>query len=308
MLELGADALRAASVAARALVPAPPAMPVSGGPVSRERHLATLERDVTELRDVRTRFECTLNDVLLAAVAGALRSFMRRAGEAPDHLRALVPVSVQPLHGDDGTGGRIGFMLVDLPCEEPDPARRIRLVQEEVSRRRRSGDDRGMRALLTALSWTPGPVRRLAARTASGPRPFNLSVTSLPGPMDLEPALAGCPLVEAYPIVPLADGHSVSIATTTIDGKLFVGLYADPQALDADELAADLDVAISELAALAVADAALETIHGPVRLGPSKRNGRAGATAPSAGASAPPPAASNGAPRSDPGAAPPPSR
>src|SRR5437870_4281256 len=77
MLELGTDAVRATRVVARTLVPAASA-PVCGEPVSPDRHLGTLARDVSDLRRVRTRFDGTLNDVLLAAVAGGLRAFVRR--------------------------------------------------------------------------------------------------------------------------------------------------------------------------------------------------------------------------------------
>src|SRR5207248_11006337 len=133
-----------ARVLGRTVVPAPAAA-VSGEPVSPDRHLGTLARDVSDLRRVRTRFDCTLNDVLLAAVAGGLRRFLNGSGERVDRLRALVPGNVRPVpkgipEGSD-LGNRISFMLVDLPCDEPDPARRIRRAQAEVTTRKRSGAD-----------------------------------------------------------------------------------------------------------------------------------------------------------------------
>src|SRR4051794_1052427 len=268
MLELGGDALRAAGVVGRTLVPAPAAPVSSGEPLSPDRHLGTLARDVSELRAVRTRFDCTLNDVLLAAVAGALRTFLRRSGESPVRLRALVPVNVRPVHQGPDLGNRISFMLVDLPCEEPEPARRIRLVQEQVTLRKRSGDARATDTLLKALAWAPGVVKKAAARAVASPRMFNISVSNIPGPMDAELTLAGCRLVEAYPIVPLAEGHSVSIGMTTVGHKAFFGLYADRRALDADELAADLNAANDELVSLAVVEEAAEVIKGPIEVKP----------------------------------------
>src|SRR5690349_12563204 len=112
MLSLGTDAIHAASVVARTLVPAP-SVPLSGVPVSPERHLGTLSCEVAELRRVRTRFDCTLNDVLLAAVAGGVRRFLMRLGEPPERLRTLVPVNVRPVHEGPDLGNRISFMLVD---------------------------------------------------------------------------------------------------------------------------------------------------------------------------------------------------
>jgi diacylglycerol O-acyltransferase len=265
MLELGTDALRAATVVARTLVPAPSAS-VSGEPVSPDRHLGTLARDVSDLRLVRTRFDCTLNDVLLAAVAGGLRGFLADSGEPVDRLRALVPVNVRPVHEGPELGNRISFMLVDLPCDEPDPSRRIRRVQEEVSRRKRSGDARATDTLMKGLAWAPGPVRRAAARAVASPRMFNLSVSNIPGPMEAELTFSGCRLVEAYPIVPLADGHSVSIGMTTVGTQAFFGLYADPHALDADVLAAEVDAALDELVALATVHEAVQLVEQPVEL------------------------------------------
>src|SRR4051794_28297986 len=97
---------------------------------------------------------------------------------------------------------------------------------------------------------------------------FNISVSNIPGPMDAELRLAGCRLVEAYPIVPLAEGHSVSIGMTTVGHQAFFGLYADPQALDADELALDLNAAIDELVSVAVADEAVEVMGEPIEVKP----------------------------------------
>jgi diacylglycerol O-acyltransferase len=270
ILELGTDAVRAATVLGRTIVPAPAAPSVSGEPVSAERHLGTLSRDVSQLRAVRTRFDCTLNDVLLAAVAGGLRTFLRRSGEPPADLRALVPVSVRPVHEGPELGNRISFMLVNLPCHEPDPARRVRAVQAEVSRRKRSRDARATDTLLKALSFAPGPIKRAAARAVASPRVFNLSVSNIPGPMEAELRVAGARLVEAYPIVPLAEGHSVSVGMTTVGTQAFFGLYADRNALDADLLAEDIDAAIDELVSLTVLDEAADLLDGPVERAPAR--------------------------------------
>ena len=267
VVQLGADAMRAVRVVGRTLLPAPP-VALSGEPVSPDRHLGTIARDVSQLRGVRDRFDCTLNDVLLAAVAGGLRTFVRRSGDLPSNLRALVPVNVRPLEEGPALGNRISFMLVDLPCEEPDPARRLRLVQEEVGRRKRSGDARATDRLLAALAWAPGPVKRAAARAVASPRTFNVSVSNIPGPMDVDLTLSGCRLAEAYPIVPLAEGHSLSIGMTTVGGHAYFGLYADRRALDADELAEDLDAAIDELVSLAIVDEAVELMESPVEVPP----------------------------------------
>jgi diacylglycerol O-acyltransferase len=262
LVSLGADSLRAATVLARSLKPAPKS-PVSGEPISPERHLGTLERELDDLRRVRRRFECTLNDVLLTAVAGGFRRFLGRSGRSPENLRVLVPVNVRPAEDKPGLGNRVSFMLVDLPCQEPDPARRIRLVQEEVTLRKRGGDARATDTLMKAFAWAPGAVRKATARALASPRTFNVTVSSIPGPMDADLKFAGCRLTDAYPIVPLADGHAVAIGMTTVGDSAYFGLYADRQALDADLLAADIDAAIDELVNLSVVHEVVQLVRKP---------------------------------------------
>jgi hypothetical protein len=85
----------------------------------------------------------------------------------------------------------------------------------------------------------------------TGPRTFNLVVSNIPGPR--EPLyLLGCELEEAYPVVPIADRHALSIGMTTIKDEACFGIYADCEALpDADLLAESIDASIEELLAIA---------------------------------------------------------
>jgi diacylglycerol O-acyltransferase len=93
-------------------------------------------------------------------------------------------------------------------------------------------------------------VQRLVSRLVASPRAFNLVVSNIPGPRD-PLYMAGCPLAEAYPVVPIPDRHALAIGVTTVgDGACF-GLYADPASLPAvDRLANEIDRSIDELGAL----------------------------------------------------------
>jgi hypothetical protein len=85
------------------------------------------------------------------------------------------------------------------------------------------------------------------SRLVSSPRTFNLVVSNIPGPRD-PLYMLGCELEEAYPVVPLADGHALSVGVTTVRDGAFFGLYADEATLpDADVLAAEIDLAVDEL-------------------------------------------------------------
>ena len=237
---------QAADALGRSLIPAPRAAGLND-PISPRRHLARSARTVEELQAVKIRYGTTLNDVILAAVAGGLRSFFLWRGIAPPRLKAMVPVNVR----DDGAAGelgnRISFIFVDLPCDEPDPVRRLLDVHLAMSERKRRGDAEGGHVVLRAVSYTPRLVQALVSRLVSSPRAFNLVVSNIPGPRD-PLYMLGCELEEAYPVVPLADGHALSVGVTTVRDGAFFGLYADDATLpDADVLAAEIDLAVDEL-------------------------------------------------------------
>jgi hypothetical protein len=76
----------------------------------------------------------------------------------------------------------------------------------------------------------PRRAQRLVSRMMASPRMFNLVVSNIPGPT--EPMyMAGCELKEAYPVVPLAQGHTLSIGMTTLRDSACFGLYADGEGL-----------------------------------------------------------------------------
>jgi hypothetical protein len=138
-------------------------------------------------------------------------------------------------------------MFVDLPCDEPDPIRRLREVHAGTDERKRREMPEGADDVLGLLAHTPPPVQRLFSRLAASPRAFNLVVSNIPGPPDAA-YLRGCLLREAYPVVPLADRHALSIGFTSVADRACFGLYADRDTLpDVDDLAGCIDAAIDEL-------------------------------------------------------------
>jgi diacylglycerol O-acyltransferase len=246
----GVKLVERAGRAAGALIDAarPAALdPALNSPISARRHLGFLARPLDELVRIKGEFGVKLNDAVLAASAGAVRRLLAERGERPTALKTMVPVNVREDGGEDELGNRISFMFVDLPCDEPDPVRRLRLVHESTSRRKRSRVPEGGDVIMRSLKVAPTPVRGLISRLIASPRTFNLVVSNIPGPT--EPLyMRGCPLVEAYPIVPLADRHALSIGMTTLGDGAFFGLYADREVLpEVDELAAYLDSSVDEL-------------------------------------------------------------
>ena len=239
------DARRAASALADSFGSPAPESPLNE-PISSDRHVATVARPLGQLRDVSRRFATKLNDVLLAVSAGGMRRFLERRDEEPIPLRTMVPVNVRDGDGDD-LGNHISFIFVDLPCQEPDPLVRLMRVYVDTSRRKLGGVPRGADSVLKTVGYAPRVVQQAAAHLAASPRTYNLVVSNIPGPPETMYML-GCRLEQAFPIVPLADRHALSIGMTTVAGTACFGLYADRETLpDADLLARDVEDSIDEL-------------------------------------------------------------
>jgi diacylglycerol O-acyltransferase len=228
---------------------------VLNGEISPLRRLAWTRRPLADLRKIKRAYGTTVNDVILAAVAGGMRDYLMRRGEQPLPLKVMVPVSVRS--DDDVLGNHISFVFADLPCDEADPVGRLYQVHASMIRRKRDGEPEGADLVLKAAARTPVVVQQTLSRLLAGPRAFNLVVSNIPGPT-VPMYMLGCPLQAAYPVVPLADNHAVSIGMLTVDDQACFGIYADRQALpDADMLARDIDGAIAEL--LASTDQVMES-------------------------------------------------
>jgi len=221
--------------------------------IGEQRRYATATFDLDDHRRIRKAHGGTVNDVVLATVAGALRAWLLTRGEkvsTSTTVRALVPVSVRS-EGDGGqpTGNRVSSYLVDLPVGEPSPVMRLHQVSYRMQAHKDTGQAVGAEALAGLAGFSPPTLHALGARVASGlsKRWFNLVVTNVPGPQ--QPLYAGeARMLAAYPVVPLAKGQALSIGLTSYDGKVFYGLNADRDAMpDVDVLAQCLGDALGEL-------------------------------------------------------------
>jgi hypothetical protein len=157
----------------------------------------------------------------------------------------MVPVSVSD--PAERWGNRLAFIFLALPCEEPDPLWRLRDVHVAMGERKRGGELDGAEALLAALSWAPRPLRRVTAHALASPQLSNLTISNIPGPR-VPLYLMGSELRSAYPVVPLAAGHRISIGMTTIHERACFGVYAEAElAADADRILRGIDRSIDEL-------------------------------------------------------------
>jgi diacylglycerol O-acyltransferase len=246
LLRAGGEVPRIVRALADSLRPAAEAESLNA-PISPLRHLALLDRPIDDLVEIKRSFGVKLNDVLLAVSAGGVRRFLTGRGERPLRLKTMVPVNVREPKADGELGNRISFMFIDLPCDEPDPVRRLKGIHIATSERKEGGDPKGADAVLRSIAYAPHTLQQLVSRMIASPRAFNLVVSNIPGPRE-QLYMCGCELQRAYPVVPIADRHALSVGVSTIRDRACFGLYTDRRALpDADLLAGEIGNSIDEL-------------------------------------------------------------
>jgi WS/DGAT/MGAT family acyltransferase len=228
--------------------------------VGRARRYVMIGTDLEDYRKVRSRLgtgsfaeEVTVNDVILATIAGAFRSWLLTRGESVypgTTIRAMVPVSVHA--GDDApTGAQVTACFVDLPVGEPGPSMRLHQIAFSMRQQMEGGSRRAVSAdTLSGLGgFAPPTMHALGARLGGmvSRRLYNVVITNVPGPQTPLYA-AGARMVSTYPVTPLGREQALSIGLTSYDGGVYYGLYADRDAMpDADVLGRGVVDALNEL-------------------------------------------------------------
>jgi len=237
------------------LNPAPPS-PLNQ-PIGPHRRFTWIRGDLEQFKAIKNVLGGTINDVVLAAVAGALGRHLRRNGHPTRDLvlKAMVPVSVRADLERGALGNRVSALYAPLPVGVTDPIARLTLVREATAGLKDSGQAVGAQVITQLGDFAPPTIMAQAARLQARQRFFNLVVTNVPGPQ-FPLYILGRKLEAIYPMVPLAQNQVLGIALMSYDGGLNFGLNADWDALpDLEELAGDLDAAIAELAEAAQAPA-----------------------------------------------------
>ena len=214
--------------------------------ISPNRRFAAVTGELAAVKTAGKRAGATVNDTLLALVAGALGRYLKAAGDDTDRAVALVPVSVRPDGPAEGeTGNRISTVFVDLPVGEPGLDARIAAIARQTRELKASAAVRAGALMVGASGMAPPLISGLLARTMGSVRAFNLVVSNLPGPQ--QPFyLDGVRLQGVYPVVPLNPGNQgLTVGIISYDGRLCIGLLADrdldpPLAVAADALRAEL--------------------------------------------------------------------
>jgi WS/DGAT/MGAT family acyltransferase len=242
MLGIASSVLRSARYA--------PAMPLATVS-SPGRQVELLRLRLADLQRVRRQHGGTVNDVLLAVVAGALRHWLIGRGHFVDDLtlRALIPVSTRARRGNPAAGNQLSGFLCELPIGEPDPVARLRAIRAAMDRNKAIGARRGPGAIPVLADQLPAALHRLLTPLVGRCAPlfFDTLVTNVPLPA-IPLYLDGAELQELYPLAPLAPDHALGVALSRYRDAVHVGLHACRAALpDLERLGGAVARALAEL-------------------------------------------------------------
>jgi diacylglycerol O-acyltransferase / wax synthase len=204
--------------------------------MSGQRRFTTVDTPLDDYRSVRAMHGGTVNDVVLAVVAGALRAWMMARGEsvtATRGVRAVVPMSIRDPDGEQTSlGAQVVPSVVDLPVGENSPVMRLHQISYQTKVHKDTGRAVGARTLVDIAGFAPTTLHALAARVAaSAMRPGDdLVLANVPGPQ-FPLYGAGARMLASYPVVPLGDGQGLAVGATSYNGRVSFGLNADRTAM-----------------------------------------------------------------------------
>jgi diacylglycerol O-acyltransferase len=182
--------------------------------------------DLWRVKATGRAFDATVNDVLVAAVAGTLDRHISAHGEQADEVHALVPFNLraldQPVACD--LGNHFGLVLLALPLQAGDPVERLDAVKQRMGAIKQSDEGTIAYAILELMGRTPAPVEHLLIDyfTAKG----SLVLTNVAGPRRTV-TLAGTPVTGVLVWAPSSGSLELSVSIFSYAGKVTVGFLAD---------------------------------------------------------------------------------
>lgn len=224
-------------------------------PLTPHRALATANLSLPDVKKVKNAFGTTVNDVVLALCAGALRHHLDIHDEHPDGpLVAMVPISVRSDDLKGTMGNQVSSALTTLATDVDDPVERLRTIHDGMQFAKGQQNTIGADTLQNwaefAAPAVAGRAARLYSRTkmADRHRPlFNVTISNVPGP-PFPLYVAGARVISSYPIGPIFDGGAINMTVMSYLDSLDFGLNVCPDVIaDPWTIADGLHVALDEL-------------------------------------------------------------
>jgi diacylglycerol O-acyltransferase len=218
-------------------------------PIGPHRRLWWIQRPLDEFKGIKNVLGGTVNDVVLAVVAGALGRWLETRGVRREgvELRGLVPVSIRSEDEHGALGNRIAAMRAPLPVYVRDPVERLRIVREAMQGLKESKQALGAEVIADLERFAPPTLLAMASRVNFSTRLFNLIVTNVPGPQ-FPLYLLGREMLELVPVAFLPEDQALAVAVMSYNGKMEFGLIADYDAMsDLDALAGLVEESLEAL-------------------------------------------------------------
>lgn len=182
---------------------------------------------LADVKAVSKAFSCTVNDVLIAAVSGALHAYMKEQGGKPPadlEVRATVPVNLRPLEHAKELGNHFGLVFLPLPLGEENPLRRLYKVSDAMTELKSSKQAAVAFGLLGALGMGPSFLQKPALDMLS--QKATTVLTNVPGPQQAL-YIAGAPMKEMMFWVPQNGNIGMGVSILSYNGQVFFGMIAD---------------------------------------------------------------------------------
>jgi len=225
------------------------------GPIGPHRSWAHSSASLAEVKTIRSAFGGTVNDVVLAAVAGGYRSLLIERGDDADEavVRSLVPVSTRHEDAQGVPGNRVSALLYELPVQLADPVERLEAVQTQMTELKSSHIVDAGELVTSVANLVPpmlmGTTSRIVIRSMHrfGQPSLNTVTTNVPGPQ-VPLYCLGRKMLEYRPFVPISHGLRVGTAILSYNGRLFFGVTGDYDTMpDVEVLATEAAAGIGEL-------------------------------------------------------------
>ena len=204
--------------------------------VSARRNWAFDSLPLSTVKQLKSKLGCTVNDVVMAVCAGALRRWLTDHDELPDApLRAFVPVSIRAADKANDMGNQVSAMISELPTNLADPLERLAAVHKAMAEAKEVHNALPAHLLQDFTQFTAPAAAELMARTLSNLKvadyvamPFNVCISNVPGPRQ---ALyyAGALMTAFYPVSMVTDGMGLNITVQSYQDSLDFGLVGTPE-------------------------------------------------------------------------------
>jgi diacylglycerol O-acyltransferase / wax synthase len=231
-----------------AFVNAAPKVPLNVE-IGSHRRYAWVRSDLAQFKKVKDALGGTVNDVVLAVVAGALRSWLHGRGIRTEglELRAQVPVSIRAQDERGQLGNKLAVMRAPLPVYIEDPVARLTTVRQAMQGLKQSKQALGAEVISRFNDFAPPTLLAQAARINFSTRLFNAVVTNVPGPQ-VPLYVLGRELEDCFPVGFLPPHQALFIAIISYNGGINFGLLADYDSMhDLDVIAEGIERSIAEL-------------------------------------------------------------